>query len=1003
MNKILLLVIFIGIGYLTARSENVSDNPLIYNEKNVLNLNGTWDFKYIPSVKTGSDSLFYTKNFDVSDWANIQVPGHWELQGFAEPSYSTVKEGTGLYRTSFMVPNEWKNRQVFIQFDGVLYAYDVFVNGHYVGNWTSAFNSRSFEISRYIDFSGENILGVRVTTRSHDFEFDISDCWGLSGIFRDVFLFDRPQTCILDYTVRTKIAQEGLALVEVAVDLNQAVEISGEQFQLKGILISPCGNEIVQKIPVKTEIGNQFRFKIKSPDWWTAETPSLYKLKLQLFQNGHLIQEKNQMVGIREISIDQAVVKLNGSPLKLRGVNHHDLVPETGRTMSRQQILKDLLLIKEANINFIRTSHYPPNHCLLDMCDSLGIYVDCEVPFNYGRRLLTDPNYQDDLLKRAKATLLRDKNHPCIVFWSIGNENPSTPITEETGRFVKQQDPTRPICFAGLLLRSEKRPNIRADEPDFVDISSSHYKSVEWIIEKTGTTKKPVVLTEYAHALGSTFGNMKDTWGEMFRNPKMLGGAVWMFQDQGIMRKSDHAVDVHKLTQSVWVDSLYYYDCNALGGVDGIVYADRTPQTDYWQVRKVYSPIQIIEKRVPVNSGSQTISLSVYNQYDFLNLNSLQGKWTLLKNREIYQQGQASVNCLPHDTVSWELPLVLPENQEKDVWLLRFEYKDKTGMPVYEHTLNLLPAQGLDKVKQEICLPEKSLQKTTSGVTVGNFEFDFSPKDFSLKLVDLANQKELICGGIYARTGRVATINDEAINEKQNGYLWNPFLLSANQLKEVVETKTATQYNLSGRATFLRGDQFPGQQVSGDIAYTVSNDGTLTVRYDLKPENATGNFLEAGVSFVLPENISDFIWLGDGPYPSFPDKHLLSGLGIHYLKKGDLYFTGNRANVEVAVLTDREGNGIAIIGDRSNIAVECVDGKIIVSHNALVSGKGNKKTKPISAYRIEAGSVKQISGTFRIVPLQANHWPKKLIEILGGPDKSKKPFAPFYHSYDWPK
>lgn len=985
------------------QSGNIDKTPLCFNEKNIQKLNGTWDFKYIPSVKTGNDSLFYTRDFDVSGWANIQVPGHWELQGFAVPSYSTVKEGTGLYRTSFIVPDEWKNRQVFIQFDGVLYAYDVFVNGHYVGNWTSAFNSKSFEVSRYINFSGENILGVKVTTRSHDFEFDISDCWGLSGIFRDVFLFDRPQTCILDYTVRTKIAQEGLALVEVAVDLNKNVENSGDQFQLKGVLISRNGKEIVQKIPVKSETGNQFRFKVKSPDWWTAETPSLYKLKLQLFQNGHLIQEKDQMVGIREISIEQAVVKLNGSPLKLRGVNHHDLAPETGRTMSREQILKDLLLIKEANINFIRTSHYPPDHCLLDICDSLGIYVDCEVPFNYGRRLLTDPNYQDDLLKRAKATLLRDKNHPCIVFWSIGNENPSTPITEETGRFVKQQDPTRPICFAGLLLRSEKRPDIRADEPDFVDISSAHYKSVEWIIEKTGTTKKPVVLTEYAHALGTTFGNMEDTWGEMFRNPKMLGGAVWMFQDQGIIRKSEHPVDVQKLTQSVWVDSIYYYDCNALGGVDGIVYADRTPQTDYWQVRKVYSPIQIIEKRVPVNPGPQTISLSVYNQYDFLNLNSLQGKWTLLKNREIYQQGQASVNCHPHDTVNWELPLVLPENPEKDVWLLRFEYKDNTGMPVYEHTVSLLPAQGLDKVKQEICLPEKSLQRTTSGVIVGNFEFGFSPKDFSLKLVDLVNQKELICGGIYARTGRVVTINDEAINEKQNGYLWDPFLLSASQLDGVLETKTATKYNVSGRAIFPRGDQFPGQQVSGDIAYTVSNDGTLTVRYDLNPENATGNFLEAGVSFILPATTSDFIWLGDGPYPSFPDKHSLSEFGIHYLKKGDLYFTGNRAKVEVAVLTDPEGNGVAIIGDRANIAVEVVDGKFIVSHNALVSGKGNKKTMPIPAYRIEADAVKEISGTFRIVPLQANHWPKKLIEIFGSPDKTKKPFAPFYHSYDCSK
>ncbi len=1005
MRKIFLSILSVIVLTCSLRSENNIKTPLSFNEGNVLVLNGTWDFKYIPSEKIGRDSLFYTKDFDVSKWANIQVPGHWELQGFAEPTYNIIDEGTGLYRRTFKLPADFINRQLFIQFNGVLYGYDLFINGKFVGNWSGGFNANSFNITDYVDFNGENLLAVRVSTHPKGYLFDISDCWAVSGIFRDVTVFSTPDIYIQDYTVLTKLKTNGSAQVDVLVEPGGALNQLKDQYKLQLELQSPDGKTIIKTKQLQSASDNIFHLNVESPVLWTAETPVLYTLKIKLIKSGEIFQEKKQVVGIREISIDKAVLKLNGSPVKLRGINHHDLVPETGRTMTRQQILDDLMLMKEANINYIRTSHYPPDHRLLDMCDSLGIYVSCEVPFNAGMHLLPDTTYQDVLLRRAEATLYRDKNHPCIIIWTVGNENPSTKITEATGRYVQEHDSTRPMCFAGLILRSSKRPTIRPDEPGFVDISSSHYKSVEWTREHRKNATKPFIMTEYAHALGTAFGNMEDTWKEMFRRDDLAGGAVWMFQDQGIYQKADKPVDINNPTTFAWLDSITYYDTKDENGVDGIVYSDRTPQVDFWQVRKVYSPAQIIEKELPVISGEQELKISIYNQYDFLNLNVLNNKWTLFKNREIYQSSSLNLSCNPHDTITCEIPVVLPENPENDVWILQFKFSDKEQNSIYEHSIKLLPEQGLKIVKQQFISDKGKLNKTGEKLVLGDFQFEFSKSDLSVKIENKSTQKGLITGGLYARGGRLGTVNDKTVRMKKfsetGDYPWNPHLLPADEVTEVAESLDDKTYNLSGTATFKKGEKFPGQNIKGAISYKVENNGIFTVHYNLVPENTTGILLEAGISFKLSENISDFIWLGDGPFASFPDKHMLNDFGVHYMKKGDINFNGNRANVELAVLTDIEGNGIAIIGDRSNISVELIDGQIVVSHNALVSGNGNKKATAIPAYLVDAAQVKNISGTIQIIPLQANRWPEKLIETIGLPDKSKKPFAPFYHCYDW--
>ncbi len=979
------------------------DIKVVSSPDPVLSLNGIWSFKYFPGSDIGEDSLFYRAGFDISGWENIIVPGHWDLQGFAEPSYPAPKESTGLYRTTFTLPDEWNEGQVIIRFEGVLYAYDVYVNGNYAGSWSSSFNAQDFNITDLVIPGEENILAVKVITRPPTFGYDIYDGWSLSGIYRNVELISVPDIHISDYTVQTFLKGKKKALVKVSVEMAFPETEIQEDVSLQAVLYSPDGKNIGKKaVNIHNLKKENISFNVRNPELWTAETPVLYSLKLMLVKNDEVIQTKSQVVGIREVSIENIVLKLNGQPVKLRGINHHDTNPEYGKTFTEDLIYKDLSLIKRANINFIRTSHYPPDRRLLEMCDSMGFYVLCEVPICSGD--VRDSSSLKPMMDRARATLLRDRNHPCIIIWSIGNENVYTPVTGMVGRYVQQADTTRPICYPQM---GHYFDEAYESFPDFFDLYTPHYRSAPWMRSFLQDTEKPVILTEFAHAQGLSFGHLEDIWNEMFRNERSAGGAVWVFQDQGILRKADKPVDINEPTVYMWKDSIRYYDTNKIEGCDGIVYADRVPQVDYWQIRKVFSPVQIIETELPVFSGKNNLTFNVFNQYDFIDLNMLTGKYSMYKNSQLIQDGELVVHCAPHDTVNISLPLTIPENPENDVYLLSLEFYDKDNIPVYEHVLRLTNDRGFagvsDKIRDD--LKPSILSYNTKGAKTmihqGNLNYTVDKDNLSISLMN--KNQELINSGLYVRTGRTVNIVDISVRDRYfaetNDYFWMPFILEPSAVRERNEVRSERSYEFSARGVFERGKKFPGQKLEGMIKYEIDERGMLTVSYDIQPVNVTGVFLEAGVSFVLPSNLTDVQWVGDGPYHGYPDKYRLNNFGFHYLKKGDINFNGNRRNVELAVITDSEGNGIAVLGDRSDISFEVQDNRIILSHNALLTGLSNKKTIPL--YLVEAGNVGEFSGSFQVIPLMHNNWPEKLSELIPYPDPDKEPFMPYYYTYDY--
>lgn len=969
---------------------------------NTLSLNGSWKFKYIPSVSIGNDSLFYKTDFKFKDWKSIMVPGQWELQGFAEPKYDSPAEGTGLYHSVFTVPQNWTSRQLFIVFDGVMYGYDLWINGKYVATASSSYNRHMFNISKYVISGKVNSIAVKVTTRNKGFEFDTNDCWGLSGIYRDVTLISVPKTHIKDFTVKTFITGNNTAKIDLAVILEKSgLSESSKNTMIAGKLFSPKGQLIIEFLSKgqniltqkDTAIINQ-SLMINNPKLWTAETPWLYNLELTLKSNGVDIQKMHQKIGIRQVTIKDGIFKLNGQPIKLRGTDHHDLDPTVGRALTRAMILKDLLLIKKGNINFIRTSHYPPHPLTIDLCDSLGIYVMCEVPFGYGDNHLTDTTYGDILIQRAKATVWRDKNHPSIIIWSVGNENPLTPIALAAGRYVKKMDNTRPICYPQ---QGSYFAKVYKTMPDDIDVLAPHYGNAKNLENYAHEVKRPIIATEYAHALGLDMDKVETMWEVMYTHPQIAGGGVWMFFDQGLLRTSKTKVDRNAYTYSAWPDSIHYYDMAGNKGCDGLVYANRIPQVDYWEVRKVYAPVKALDDSITIKPGSQKINIRINNRFDFKDLTDLKCKWTLTADSKPLQTGALLLKCNPHDTISLPVSIALPDKLTAVNYLLNLQFYDQSGYQFTEKTYRLWYKnnQVIDNKDLVVGAVSKyDVKENGSSVSANSF-FLLDKKSGDVRIQNPLT-KQILLEGPFARVGRKSTMTmfvmrgKDTLSGKND---WYPATLKSLEasVNSVSDNSVLCNYK------YERSDK-KGQFIEGSVKYSFANNGLIDVIYNFAPVNATGFFLEAGISFQVPATYTEMRWIGDGPYASYPGKSMLDEYGFYHLNSEDLYFQGNRSHVQLMMFTDKNGNGFAINCKDANICVERTPEGILVSHNALVSGRYNKGNMPDVIYN--ASKVKTITGSFSIIPVNGNKTPMMLLNMFGKLSNKVVAFKPFYHSYD---
>ena len=614
-------------------------------------LNGQWLLK----VVEGTDELTPVPAADET-WRLIPVPGCWEQYGFSQPSYDKALPLTGYYRTRFTLPSHWQGHRIIIRLDGVLYGYDLFVNGRAAGSWRSAYNTAMFDITDHLTTRaakgkgrewGEQELALRVITQFRGSDFDYNDDWAPSGIFRDVTLMAVPSTHLSDLTIHTR--NTGEVSVETTVANRKGALVTHEILDASGRVVGTS--------------------RVEHPHLWTAETPYLYTLRTTLSNKQGTLQTFEHRFGFRELTIDGNVLKLNGQPIKLRGVTSHSTDPTTVKVISEASILSDMQLMKEASINYIRTSHYPREPRFYELADSLGFYIIDEVPFGYGDKNLSDTTFYPVLQQRAQATIRRDKNHPSVLIWSLGNENPLTDICVRLGHYVKSRlDHSRPICYpqVGSYFR-----RFNYDFPKVADVYAPHYPSTSQIADFYQRADRPVIFTEYCHTLGISLEDHDRQWEIIERTPGIAGGSVWEWVDQG-MPFREPLSSRYGYEERVFTSQDGGFEMHGNKGTDGLLYADRTPLPNYYELQHNYARALVSS----VSADAMATSLTITNRYDFLNLkDNVTFHWTLTNNRDTVMRGAFSPDCQPHSTTVYTLSLP----QQDGLSLLQFNIVDAQG------------------------------------------------------------------------------------------------------------------------------------------------------------------------------------------------------------------------------------------------------------------------------------------------------------------------------------
>ena len=923
-------------------------------------LNGEWQLK----VVKGIDDDKAVPAADAT-WGRIPVPGCWESCGFCEPKYDYPDSLTGYYRTEFTVPSEWRGQQVYIRLDGVLRGYDLWLNDQLVGSWQSAYNTCLFDLTPYLRKKGPQQLALRVYTRFKGYEFDCFDDWATNGIFRDITLMAVPRTHLSDLTVTTRMNGEVTVQTEVA----NATKHTTTAFELMD----------AQGKVVLTENGT-----VAAPQLWTAETPYLYTLRVQVKEKDRVLQTFTQKIGIRELTIDGVVLKLNGQPIKLRGVNAHSTDPSTVKVVSDDLTLKDMRLMKEASVNYMRLSHYPREPRFYELADSLGFYLVSEVPFGYGDKHLSSRSYQDILLTRANATVRRDKLHPSVLVWSVGNENPLPQTCVEVGDYVGQLDPSRPYCFpqVGSYFRrfwsltpdpSPKGEGSGHPFPSKAPIYAPHYPTTGQIGGFYQHLDRPVIFTEYCHTLGTSFEDHDRQWEIIERTPGIAGGSVWEWADQGMpfdekmrngenekMRNGENEKMRNGENEKMRNGHRFGYEervftvspqGGASGfemygnkGTDGLVYADRTPLPNYYELQHNYArafvKLRNVENEEMRNdslnlSFSHSLILSISNRFDFLNLkDNVTFHWVLTADRDTVARGAFSPECPPHHTTTY--PLNLPAIADSTrLGLLHFTIADAQGHTFLRQSFPVAPHHLASRLLAAL------------------------PGDEAAEVTAALQTEPLVRTGRKATLAEMIKVKDSRI-ERYLQPLSNPYV--------------AAQLSTTPHGAATRYD------------------------YTLTPDTTDAFLSELGIAFLLNKKFDRVQWIGQGPYASYPGRHQACRYGFWALQQDDLYFEGNRMGVDAAWVSDAAGNGLLIVGQALNLNFEQTDRGIVLSCNAAVSGLGPKFAR--TAFPVISREVGTVSGHFYLYPTTAGRLPQLLQSLFAPPASVPAPLHPFQTQYD---
>jgi beta-galactosidase len=922
------------------------------NSPNYRSLDGLWKFNW---VKTPDQRpfWFFKDDYDTRDWKDIEVPSNWQMKGYDVPVYANItypfwtyedvfnsKSNTykkvppaiphdwnpvGSYKRNFKVPSDWKNKEIFLHFGAVSSAFYVWVNEKLVGYSEDSKMPAEFNITKYLK-GGKNSLAVEVYRWSDGSYLEDQDFWRLSGIQRTVFLHARPKTYIKDFFAVGDLDKnyvDGLLKVDVSL---KSAEVNDNDFVIAASLYEGTQMLFTESKDVKLsgdKVSVDFKKNIQGVKRWSAEKPNLYSLVISLKdKNGNIYESVSTKIGFRKVEIVNSQLLVNGVAIRLKGVNMHEHNEITGHVIDEATVLKDIRTMKSNNINAMRTCHYPQQEFWYEICDKYGLYLideaDIEshgIGYDKDVTLADKSQWAAAHLDRMQRMVERDKNHPSVIIWSMGNEAGDGHNFLNGYKWIKGKDVTRPVQYE----RAEKSTNTPERH---TDIWCNMYATIEEIeaYAKDVKNDRPMIMCEYAHAMGNSTGNLQDYWDVIEKYPKLQGGFIWDWVDQGFLKTNENG-------EKYWT---YGGDYGEEGipsdgnfNINGLVWPDRTPHPGLFEVNKVYQYIGF--EPVDLKTGM----IKIKNKYDFTNLSEFNFDWDVVSDGKVVQSGKIPLpDFRPKVEIAFLLPLkkIDPIPGAEYFLNMRFSRSDEWNYVPEDHVYATaqfkLPVEGKPVITKEdklAVLQTKTIDKKleVSGVDM-KIIFDLGTgrlTSFNYK------GKEIIKKGPEPDFWRPPTDNDYGYDMDKLLGVW----------KKAGERTVVTKANISqpelGKVVATFNYDIPdesGKKIGGyATTFTIYGSADVVIKNQFsKLSDNIPEIPRMGMQMQLPEEFTNLKWLGRGPHENYVDRKTSADVGLYESTVADQYTpyirpqeNGYKTETRWLTLTNDNGSGILVSGD----------------------------------------------------------------------------------------
>lgn len=918
----------------------------------VKSLDGRWKFHWsgVPQTRPVG---FHDPAYRVDEWDEIAVPANWQTQGYDKPVYTNViypfakeppkvmseppahytnatdRNPVGCYQRSFTVPQEWSGRRIHLHFDGVSSFFYLWVNGRYLGFSKDSRTPAVFDITEHL-VTGENSVALEVYRYSDASYLEDQDYWRLSGIYRHVTLVAAAPTRLRDFFLKPELdatLTEGCLRVEA--DIERAPGDAATPLQLEATLYGSEQQEIARGTATVIGTRAMLALSVANPALWSAETPHLYTTLLSLKNgDGQLLDTTTSRIGFRKVEIKDGVFTINQRAVKLRGINRHEHTYQDGHAISRESMIEDILLMKRANVNHVRTAHYPNQPAWYDLCDEYGIYLVDEANIEshatgYGEASISHPpSWRDAHVERCVNMVQRDKNHPSVIIWSLGNEAGPGENFWHAAEAIRAIDSSRPLHY--------ERNNT------YVDIDSMMYPSVAHVEEEAAQLRaKPFYLCEYGHSMGNAVGNLIDYWRAIESSPQLMGGAIWEWMDHALPCR-----DADGTMFPAYGGDFGDHPNDGLFITDGLLFWDRQPKPAYWELKKIQQPIRASWSK----AASHTILLENHN--NFTPLSAYRLTWQLTADGLPMAEGEwRDLDLPPEGRLAIPYPSELPISCEGKelLFTVRATLRHDTPWAAAGHevaseqlAVGPRPARLLDGYRKDP-LPHAlaPLQETADRWVATGDTFEVAISKTTGNLAHWSSRgKTILTDGPALNVFRAPIDNDwNWINGAwfiHGLHLLKPTLVECitaadGSIRSVTEWKpTGSQRPITKRFegnVKLEDGPIPADAASFlvETSYQITATGEIEVGTKITPRGGCFVFPRLGLTFALPSEYSEVRYFGHGPWENYSDRKTCAHLGLYHTTVAEMLTPyakpqdcGNREGIRWIEVATPAGEGVRV-------------------------------------------------------------------------------------------